>query len=304
MKHTLHPERGSALALECLSFSQPWGALLGRGKSIETRSWARRNRDCLLGIHAAKAFPADYAALCCTVPFQEYLERAGYVWDAARSDNPFHLPTGALIAVGHLLAVDAITERTPPPPEPERSFGLYSPGRFAWRFGEVYHLPEPLPIEGSLGLWKWRIPDDLPREVQGKLAEIAARARTPFLTVEQVETILVDPLAYYANGPGGPGWWCHLATSDHMEYGIERLHRIARLMGLKGEWFQDKPRFPHYDVRGSRMRRKALLYGAQEVSHGELATRCRRSPTQCWLPEQGDDSNRATTPSQLTLWGE
>jgi hypothetical protein len=206
--------------------------------------------------------------------------------------------------LGTGLPIEPITAQTPLPPEPECSFGLYSPGRFAWRFGEVYHLPEPLPTEGSLGLWKWRIPADLPREAQEKLAAMAALARTPLLCIEQVETILADQLTFYQNGPGGPGWWCHLATCNHTAYGDGQLHRIAHLMGLKREWFQEKPRFPHYDLRGSRMRTKALLYGAQEVSQEELVTRCRRTLLPGLPLREGSEDSRSARPEQFTLWAE
>ncbi len=75
-------------------------------------------------------------------------------------------------------------------------------------------------------------------------------------------------------------------------------------MGLKAEWFQDKPRFPHYDVRGSRMRGKAMLYGAREVSQEELVMRCRRGPAQGRSLQQVEDGDRCAPPDQLTLWGE
>ncbi len=41
------------------------------------------------------------------------------------------------------------------PAEPERSFGDYTPGRFAWLLDHVRRLPEPVATKGALGLWEW-----------------------------------------------------------------------------------------------------------------------------------------------------
>jgi hypothetical protein len=42
-----------------------------------------------------------------------------------------------------------------PIPEPERSFGDYSPGRFMWLLTNIRALPEPIPAKGALGLWEY-----------------------------------------------------------------------------------------------------------------------------------------------------
>jgi hypothetical protein len=42
-----------------------------------------------------------------------------------------------------------------PPPEPERSFGDYTPGRYAWILTNIKPLPAPIPAKGALGLWDW-----------------------------------------------------------------------------------------------------------------------------------------------------
>lgn len=43
---------------------------------------------------------------------------------------------------------------------------------------------------------------------------------------------------------------------------LDELHLFANQIGLKREWFQDKPGQPHYDLTTSRMRFKAELSGA------------------------------------------
>ncbi len=54
--------------------------------------------------------------------------------------------------------------------------------------------------------------------------------------------------------------WCHMWSSD-----VDALHRLADKLGLKREWFQDKPRFPHYDLVPTK-RVLAIQHGAVEKS--------------------------------------
>jgi len=50
--------------------------------------------------------------------------------------------------------------------------------------------------------------------------------------------------------------WCHLVADS-----VAELHAFAERLGLKREWFQDKTRYPHYDVTVN-VRRRALELGA------------------------------------------
>lgn len=43
---------------------------------------------------------------------------------------------------------------------------------------------------------------------------------------------------------------------------LDELHLFANRIGLKREWFQDKPSQPHYDLTTNRMRFKAETAGA------------------------------------------
>lgn len=47
-----------------------------------------------------------------------------------------------------------------PPPEPELSFGDYTPGRYAWMLRDVRMLEKPIPVKGKQRLWEW---DDVNR---------------------------------------------------------------------------------------------------------------------------------------------
>ena len=50
--------------------------------------------------------------------------------------------------------------------------------------------------------------------------------------------------------------WCHLVADS-----VDELHAFANALGLRRAWFQQKTRYPHYDVTIS-IREKALKLGA------------------------------------------
>lgn len=152
--------------MKALTLTQPWATLVAVGaKKIETRGWRTDYRGPL-AIHAAKSFPMEAQRLCGHSPFFEALLAARW--------NARPLPTGVVLATCYL--VDCL--RVPwgerreiamhadsgepfsvvlfPPAEPERSFGDFTPGRYAWLLTEIKPLPEPVPARGSLGLWEWQ----------------------------------------------------------------------------------------------------------------------------------------------------
>ena len=55
-------------------------------------------------------------------------------------------------------------------------------------------------------------------------------------------------------------YWCHMWSDS-----VEELHKFAEKIGLKKSWFQNKIKFPHYDLTPSK-REIALHYGAKEYS--------------------------------------
>lgn len=63
--------------------------------------------------------------------------------------------------------------------------------------------------------------------------------------------------------PGARGQWSHLWGSRDS---IELLHAIAKRIGLKREWFQNRPYFPHYDIRSATKRARAIKLGAVPMS--------------------------------------
>jgi hypothetical protein len=121
----------------------------------------------MMAIHVSKS----------TRPWHMNLGHEEPFWSAL---EPFHTPTGGLrcyngniIAYGNLIDCIEI-------PEPvngeitlqgeivydfvyvgsnEYQFGDYTPGRFAWIFGDMKMLPEPIPAKGRLGIWEHEIPE-------------------------------------------------------------------------------------------------------------------------------------------------
>jgi activating signal cointegrator 1 len=140
--------------MKALSVMQPWATLIALGaKHIETRSWATSHRG-QLAIHASSRINRE-ALLSLREPLiQEALTAGGYREGNGPASNPFGLPLGAVIAVVTLVEVRPIAPHAVPE-EPERSFGDYTPGRFAWLIRDVRGLPEPVAAKGALGLWNW-----------------------------------------------------------------------------------------------------------------------------------------------------
>ncbi|MBN2508367.1 MAG: DUF4031 domain-containing protein [Verrucomicrobia bacterium] len=54
--------------------------------------------------------------------------------------------------------------------------------------------------------------------------------------------------------------WCHMWSDD-----LQALHAMARNLGMRRKWFQNRPGFPHYDLPPFR-RAAALSLGAIERS--------------------------------------
>ena len=59
--------------------------------------------------------------------------------------------------------------------------------------------------------------------------------------------------------------WSHIAAKSTYE-----LRRYAKIIGLRVEWFQDKPGRPHFDVYSNKMRKYLLHLGAKQVERSYL----------------------------------
>lgn len=149
----------------CISLWQPWASLIAIGaKKIETRSWraAEKHIGTVIGIHAAKT--------------DGMLSGSGE-WAAAKAfeqaEYPIPLdlrtlPHGAIIAVARLVdcvrmhegngwtelhGLARLCDGTTIDP-PERFFGDYTPGRWAWKLDEVRALAKPVPLRGRQQLFE------------------------------------------------------------------------------------------------------------------------------------------------------
>lgn len=145
--------------MKALSLTQPWATLVAIGaKRIETRSWYTSYRGPL-AIHASNGYPRWAMSVCLEEPFRTALHDVpGPLAPAACR--------GLIVATCRLVDCRLIVEtdlartvntnrRMLPPSEPERSFGDYAAGRYAWILDNVQALTEPIPAKGKLGLWEW-----------------------------------------------------------------------------------------------------------------------------------------------------
>jgi hypothetical protein len=80
--------------------------------------------------------------------------------------------------------------------------------------------------------------------------------------------IYVDDWRQEAKLGRWPGKWSHLLAGPNDD--IAELHEFAAKIGMRREWFQDKP-WPraHYDVPESR-RRQAIAAGAVPITWREM----------------------------------
>jgi hypothetical protein len=157
-------------SLPSLSFTDPWGTAVALGaKRNETRSWpaATRYWKGPLAIHIASTVTPEAKALCGQEPFCRVLEAAGYSW-TPRSGFKWNLPLKQVIALAWLEYVEPITPSYCVDPQ-ERLFGNYAAGRYAWKFGAVYRLKQPIVATGRLGVWQWTPSDSFWTEIQGQL---------------------------------------------------------------------------------------------------------------------------------------
>lgn len=172
--------------MKALTLWNPWAMLVAvLLKRFETRSWYTEYRGPL-AIHAAKSFPRDCKLAALSDPLLGHLIDAGLFPRLIRQQSEFPFAVnntwfnrfllGAIVAICNLEAVYLITDThmeqvkpltekhplmLPLPEEPERSFGDYTPGRFAWLLTDVRCLPKPIAATGRQRLWEWTPPEGL-----------------------------------------------------------------------------------------------------------------------------------------------
>ena len=142
---------------KALTLWQPWASLLiGGYKGFETRSWRPKGARFWCAIHAAKT-PQGIA-----VP--ESFTPPGFVDLAAKClremeyNQMADLPLGAVLGLVLWDGMRPTEQKIAGVGEYSRTFGDWSPGRYAWRVGRIYRFPDPVPAVGRQGLWNWEIP--------------------------------------------------------------------------------------------------------------------------------------------------
>lgn len=139
--------------MKLLTLTQPWAQLVALGaKRIETRGKQTHYRG-ELAIHAAKGLDGIFKgadvldlAEACRQPFiYEALATGGFAAG--------NLPRGHVVALARLVRCTRMTPATidqlAPFDSPERAFGHYAPGRWAWALEDVRPLARPYKLRGQ-----------------------------------------------------------------------------------------------------------------------------------------------------------
>ncbi|HYO22934.1 MAG TPA: ASCH domain-containing protein [Flavisolibacter sp.] len=141
-------QRPPASGHATLSLLQPWASLVVMGlKKIETRSWQTGHRGLLL-IHASLGKKGKI--LSEALPFKKYIPDFN------------SLPFGAIIGqveLEDIVPVEQLfysAEKLAALTLEEKAFGDYTTGRYAWLLSTAVVFYEPIPVKGSLGLWKYK----------------------------------------------------------------------------------------------------------------------------------------------------
>jgi hypothetical protein len=129
-------------------------------KRNETRPWYMSHRGPL-AIHAAKMWNAELEEICYRDEFKAALSCNNTIM--FRNSLKQTLTFGAIVGIVDVVGCVKITEANAPG-EPERSFGDYTPGRYAILTQNARRLREPIPYKGMQGLFN--IPDDIFKGVE------------------------------------------------------------------------------------------------------------------------------------------
>jgi len=160
--------------MKAITLTQPWASLVAFGaKKIETRSWHTSYRG-ELAIHAAKGWTAKDRALVEQEPFK----------GALRSLTVETMPLGEVVAVAEMRQCFIMTDGPTEPllldlsiatvPEPERTFGGYERGRYAWMLDGARELPRSVRSRGKLGIYD--LDRDVAEAVRCQLEDFEERA--------------------------------------------------------------------------------------------------------------------------------
>lgn len=142
------------MIVKAISLWEPWAWLVfAMLKGYETRHWPTPYRG-LLAIHAAKKWTSDEKDT-----WRAIRERFGGL--PGMSIAPETPPLGALLCVVKLVDVQPTwVVRTQIQP-PERAFGNYEHGRYAWKLEMVKKFDEPITWKGAQGFFNVTLPEGM-----------------------------------------------------------------------------------------------------------------------------------------------
>ena len=157
--------------MRAISLWQPWASLIMTGaKTFETRHWSTSYRGPLV-IHAAKGGLAKWEErdlIECTAFGQCWKFQGGlapligkplnlglelnhnHEWPGVRITD---LPRGVALGVVNLVDCIPTARLQQGQIEPERWFGDFSLGRFAWKLENARPFVDPIPIAGKQGFF-------------------------------------------------------------------------------------------------------------------------------------------------------
>ncbi len=246
--------------MNCLSIKQPWAEIICRAplfealgqvpKNIENRTWTTPWRG-KLAIHAGTTFDTGLFKNKIIDPFW-WQERFGVLSASIVPVHKDQYRLGAIIGIADLDTVldPAVADQLDNP--------WYVPGQYGFVLKNIQPI-DPIPWRGQRRLF------------QVPLAVVSGNVSG---------TVYVDEIREYAT-PLPYKQWCHMATDGD----IETLHAMATQLGLKQEWFQDKAKYPHYDLTPSK-REQAIRLGAVPVTGRVLLEKC-------WPARRSVDGSRS-----------
>jgi hypothetical protein len=151
--------------MKAITIWQPWAQLIVQGiKKFETRSWKTNYRG-KIAIHAGKSNACKNTGNLDPSTYYAIGEALGFAtWDDTNIERCLNsLPSGFIIATADLVECWSTNgdrwiqsgNLSKQVSATERTFGDFSPGRWAWELLNVKMLDKPIPAKGMQGLWNW-----------------------------------------------------------------------------------------------------------------------------------------------------
>jgi hypothetical protein len=136
--------------MKVISVWQPWATLLIQGfKKFETRTWQAPTSviGTRIGIAATKQIKQEQIVALMGQEFQHAYSQTGL---SALTE----LPRGCILGTALLRSSEIMTaESMAAVTETERTFGYWTPGRFAWLLEDLAPYDQPIFARGGQGIW-------------------------------------------------------------------------------------------------------------------------------------------------------